>query len=174
MTGDRAIFADAKLRLAVFERDGHRCVSCGSTARLQCDHVIPWSMGGTTTLDNLQTLCHPCNSSKGNLLPDEWAVHLAAKHGLPRPPVPQYQVIRIARDGIETRGAWIRKTLRDAMCPTMGIGPRRWRRVGDRKWVCDDPGVDGETFAVERIADLPAEAGYEPPAVATAGPRWAR
>lgn len=30
------------------------------------DHIVPWSSGGPTTLDNLQALCRGCNSRKGN------------------------------------------------------------------------------------------------------------
>lgn len=29
------------------------------------DHVIPWSQGGPTELDNLQLLCGPCDIAKG-------------------------------------------------------------------------------------------------------------
>lgn len=53
------------LRRQVFERDGHRCVRCESVMRLSADHVVPESQGGQTTLDNLQTLCMPCNNEKG-------------------------------------------------------------------------------------------------------------
>lgn len=53
-----------ELRDAVLERDGHRCVDCGSSKRLCADHVIPESKGGATTLDNLQAMCRPCNSEK--------------------------------------------------------------------------------------------------------------
>lgn len=54
-----------KLRVRVFVRDSGKCVKCGSEENLQADHVIPESRGGPTTLENLQTLCGPCNSKKG-------------------------------------------------------------------------------------------------------------
>jgi hypothetical protein len=54
-----------KLSKAVFERDEYRCVSCGSHIDLCCDHIISEHDGGPTTLDNLQTMCRSCNSSKG-------------------------------------------------------------------------------------------------------------
>lgn len=49
----------------VWHRDGGRCRGCGSAGELQYDHVIPVSMGGGSTEDNLQILCGPCNRRKG-------------------------------------------------------------------------------------------------------------
>lgn len=55
-----------RLRPFVYERDGYRCRRCGAEEPLSVDHIIPRSKGGPTTLENLQTLCCPCNSSKGD------------------------------------------------------------------------------------------------------------
>jgi hypothetical protein len=60
--------ADSRLRKQVFERDGHRCKICKRMDCLSIDHIIPVSKGGTNDLDNLQTLCRPCNSAKGESL----------------------------------------------------------------------------------------------------------
>jgi 5-methylcytosine-specific restriction endonuclease McrA len=56
------------VRRAVFERDGGRCVECGSNFDLQYDHVLPVSLGGATTVENLQLLCADCNRRKSNML----------------------------------------------------------------------------------------------------------
>ena len=60
------------LRYDVLTRDNYKCVICGrSTAtdpkiKLHIDHIIPYSLGGETILDNLQTLCSDCNLGKSN------------------------------------------------------------------------------------------------------------
>lgn len=41
------------------------CLKCGERKKLTVDHVLPVSLGGANTIDNLQPLCKSCNSSKG-------------------------------------------------------------------------------------------------------------
>ena len=63
-----------RLRFKVLERDHFRCCICGaspakdSSVELEVDHIKPWSKGGETVLDNLQTLCKRCNSGKSDLM----------------------------------------------------------------------------------------------------------
>lgn len=63
-----------RLRFIVMQRDNFKCCSCGrspsttSGLELQVDHIIPWSKGGETVLDNLQTLCSDCNLGKSDLV----------------------------------------------------------------------------------------------------------
>ena len=57
-----------EVKLAVWQRDGGRCVDCGSDFDLQYDHIIPFSLGGATSTKNLQLLCGDCNRAKGAAL----------------------------------------------------------------------------------------------------------
>lgn len=49
----------------VFDRDGGRCIQCGSTEHLEYDHRKPWIMGGSDEISNIQLLCRSCNRRKG-------------------------------------------------------------------------------------------------------------
>ena len=62
------------LRFKVLKRDNFRCCACGASpakdpnVELHIDHIVPWSKGGETIIENLQTLCSKCNLGKRDIL----------------------------------------------------------------------------------------------------------
>lgn len=64
---------DLRLRFKVLKRDHFRCCACGVSPAttpdilLELDHILPWSKGGETVFENLQTLCLECNQGKSNI-----------------------------------------------------------------------------------------------------------
>jgi 5-methylcytosine-specific restriction endonuclease McrA len=62
-----------ELSAFVFLRDDYTCAYCGERGGiLECDHVIPFSRGGTEKLENLVTACKTCNRAKRARTPGEW------------------------------------------------------------------------------------------------------
>ena len=63
-----------RLRFRVMKRDNFSCRACGASPALRpglslhIDHITPWSHGGETIEENLQTLCEACNLGKSNVL----------------------------------------------------------------------------------------------------------
>ena len=61
-----------RARWLILEAAGHRCSGCGKSprdrgTRLEIDHIIPVSAGGTNDPMNLRVLCFRCNRGKGGL-----------------------------------------------------------------------------------------------------------
>ncbi len=70
----------------LFARDHYRCQYCGKgiaelkpRESLTRDHLIPLSRGGSNTWTNVVTACSPCNTRKGNRMPEEIGMHPSAK-----------------------------------------------------------------------------------------------
>ncbi len=54
-------------KLIMYERQNHKCTICGKTkeySEMHGDHIVAWSKGGRTTLENGQMLCTECNLRK--------------------------------------------------------------------------------------------------------------
>ena len=66
-------------RKNLFARDDFRCQYCGQsqpTSQLSLDHVVPKSLGGKTTWENIVCSCLGCNSRKGGRTPDQAGMKL--------------------------------------------------------------------------------------------------
>lgn len=75
----------------IYDRDEGICQQCGKETKYgggyrtpfsdgldpcQVDHIIPRCRGGQNDQDNLQVLCQPCNSQKGNKTPEEYEIYI--------------------------------------------------------------------------------------------------
>ena len=56
------------VQIFVWDRDGGKCVKCGSQENLEFDHIIPVSKGGSNTARNIQLLRETCNREKSNTI----------------------------------------------------------------------------------------------------------
>ncbi|MEO0102208.1 MAG: HNH endonuclease [candidate division WOR-3 bacterium] len=61
----------------IYRRDNYRCQYCGRTnIPLTTDHIIPKSLGGRDTWENLVTACTECNTKKGAKTSKEFPLKL--------------------------------------------------------------------------------------------------
>lgn len=61
-------------RRNIYARDRNHCQYCGKkhpSPELSLDHIIPRSMGGKTTWDNIVCACTKCNVKKGGRTPQQ-------------------------------------------------------------------------------------------------------
>jgi len=64
-------YLSSKIKELIAERAKYRCEYCQSRSDCACEsfeseHIIPLSMGGTNTIENLAFSCRGCNSRKSD------------------------------------------------------------------------------------------------------------
>ncbi len=52
------------VRIEVWRRDQGKCARCGSREKLEYDHIVPVTRGGSNTARNVELLCEVCNRSQ--------------------------------------------------------------------------------------------------------------
>ncbi len=102
---DRLPKQDVKLnRRNIYARDSGTCQYCGKrfpSSELSLDHVVPRSLGGKTTWENLVCACVYCNAKKGGRTPHQAHMHLL------RPPVkPKRNPVINVRLGSDRYSSW--------------------------------------------------------------------
>ncbi len=66
----------------IYIRDSYTCAYCGKRfpkKMLSLDHIVPSSLGGGKSWDNLVTACFDCNNRKGNRTPEQAGLKLIVK-----------------------------------------------------------------------------------------------
>ena len=74
-------------RINVFARDKYTCQYCGECpprSHLNLDHVVPRTLGGQTTWENVVASCVDCNRRKGGRTPQQARLRLRRKPVRPR------------------------------------------------------------------------------------------
>lgn len=74
-------------RMNVFARDKYTCQYCGvqpPRVGLNLDHVVPRSLGGRTTWENVVASCVDCNRRKGGRTPQQARLRLMRRPMRPR------------------------------------------------------------------------------------------
>jgi hypothetical protein len=60
---------DKRTKRMVYEKQSGICIKCQKECEIdemEADHIIPWSKGGKTLIENCQMLCKRCNATKSN------------------------------------------------------------------------------------------------------------
>jgi len=74
-------------RVNVFARDKFTCQYCGAKphrSQLNLDHVVPRSLGGKTSWENVVCSCVDCNRRKGGRTPEQAKLRLLRRPTRPR------------------------------------------------------------------------------------------
>ncbi len=102
---------------------GHRCAYCGTThLRLEQEHLIPRSRGGSDRITNLTIACRPCNERKG--------AQTAAEFGFPQLMVQAKAPLKDAAAVNSVRWALYRTLASTGLSVEAGTGGRtKWNRA---------------------------------------------
>jgi hypothetical protein len=102
---------------------GHRCAYCGATnMRLEQEHLIPRSRGGSDRITNLTVACRPCNERKGN--------QTAAEYGFPHLMAQARAPLKDAAAVNSVRWALYRTLASTGLPVEIGTGGRtKWNRA---------------------------------------------
>ena len=69
-----------KISKKVFARDNYTCQYCGKVGgKLEVDHIMPFSRGGSDDINNLVTACRKCNRQKHDKTKEEYMEWLKKK-----------------------------------------------------------------------------------------------
>jgi 5-methylcytosine-specific restriction endonuclease McrA len=102
---------------------GHCCAYCGATGvRLEQEHLIPRSRGGSDRITNLTIACRPCNERKGN--------QTAAEFGFPQLMAQARAPLKDAAAVNSVRWALYRTLASTGLPVEIGTGGRtKWNRA---------------------------------------------
>ena len=89
------------IRKMFLDSYGKGCKYCDKQLKLNtiaCDHIIPLSKGGDSTVENLQLICRSCNARKGPLDESDFAILIQLILDLPDE-ISRYVMTKLAKGG---------------------------------------------------------------------------
>lgn len=89
------------IRKLFYDSYGKGCKYCDRQLKLNtiaCDHIIPLSKGGDSTVENLQLICRSCNARKGPLNEPDFAILIQLILELPDE-ISRYVMKKLAKGG---------------------------------------------------------------------------
>ena len=69
MASTQKRYASKRQKRILLINQDFKCALCGVELAedFECDHMVPFSEGGETSLENLQALCKQCHANKTNM-----------------------------------------------------------------------------------------------------------
>jgi len=89
------------IRKMFYDIYGKECKYCEKKLNFRtiaCDHIVPLSKGGPTTIENLQLICKACNTRKGPLDEEDFNILIQLIQELPAE-ISMYVMKKLAKGG---------------------------------------------------------------------------